>query len=407
MTAGTDEKRPPWRSRNVKILSGVSLLQDAASELVYPVLPLFVTGVLGAPAAVVGLVEGLAEAAASATRLVSGRLADRYPRRRLVGAGYGLAALGKVVIALATAWPAVLVGRSVDRLGKGVRGAPRDSLLVDGIPLEARGRVFGVHRAADTAGAVLGPLAGLALYELFDEQLRPLLVAAVVPAVASALLVLAVRERPRPRLDRRGLLPRGVRPALAGIRRLLRPPAGTGRGFRRVAIVLVAFGLVNVPDALLLLHLSQIGFGVEGVILAYVGYNAVYAVASYPAGALADRVGPRRVFGIGLVFFAVAYTGLGATRSIGVSCALLAAYGVFAACTDGPGRAWVSRHAGALRQGAAQGYVQGLNGFAVLVAGVWAGLLWGADGRLPLLVAGTAAALLAAALLSPAHRLAR
>jgi MFS family permease len=385
----------------------VSLLQDAASELLYPVLPIFVTGVLGAPAAVVGLIEGLAEAASSATRLVSGRLADRYPRRRLVGLGYGLAALGKVLVALATAWPVVLLGRSVDRLGKGVRGAPRDALLVDGVPLEARGRAFGVHRTADTAGAVLGPLAGLALYELLDEQLRPLLVAAVVPAVASALLVLAVRESPRPRLDRRGLLPRGVRPALAGVRRLLRPPPGTGRGFRRVATVLVAFAFVNVPDALLLLHLHQIGFGVSAVILAYVGYNAVYALASYPAGALADRIGPRRVFGLGLVFFAVGYAGLGLSRSAWLSSLLLAAYGLFAACTDGPGRAWVSRHAGALRQGAAQGFVQGLSGFAVLAAGLWAGLLWGADGRVPLLIAGTAAAVLALALLTPLHRLLR
>ena len=406
MTSGTPG-RPPWRTRNVTVLSAVSLLQDAASELLYPVLPIFLTAVLGAPAAVVGLVEGLAEAAASATRLVSGRLADRYPRRRLVGAGYGVAALGKVFVAVATVWPVVLLGRCVDRLGKGVRGAPRDALLVDGIPLEARGRAFGVHRTADTVGAVLGPLAGLALYELLDHRLRPLLAVAVVPAVASALLVLAVRESPRPRLDRRGLLPRGVRPALAGVRRLLRPPAGTGRGFRRVAAVLVLFGFVNVPDALLLLHLSQIGFGVEGVILAYVGYNAVYAAASYPAGALTDRIGPRPVVGIGLVFFAVGYAGLGATRSVGLSCLLLAAYGLFAACTDGPGRAWVSRHAGALRQGAAQGFVQGLSGFAVLAAGLWAGLLWGADGRLPLLLAGTAAALLALALLTPAHHLLR
>jgi MFS family permease len=408
VTAGTDAPTSrPWWTRNVKVLSAVSLLQDAASELLYPILPIFLTAVLGAPAAVVGLIEGLAEAAASATRLVAGRLADRYPRRRLVGAGYGLAAVGKVFIALAGAWPAVLVGRCVDRLGKGVRGPPRDALLVDDIPIEARGRAFGVHRTADTTGAVIGPLAGLALYELLGQQLRPLLVAAVVPAVASALLVLAVRERPRPRLDRRGLLPRGVRPALAGVRRLFRPPPGTGRGFRRVAVVLVAFGFLNVPDALVLLHLNQVGFGVEAVILAYVGYNLVYAVASYPAGVFADRLGPRRVFGAGLVFFAVGYVGLGLTRSTWHSGLLLAAYGLFAACTDGPGRAWVSRHAGALRQGAGQGFVQGLNGFAVLGAGLWAGLLWGADGRVPLLIAGTGAALLALALLTPAHRLLR
>jgi len=401
-------RRPAWRTRNVVVLSWVSLLQDAASELLYPVLPIFLTSVLGAPAAVVGLVEGLAEAAASLTRLVAGRLADRYPRRRLIGAGYGLAAVGKVVIALAYVWPVVLVGRAVDRLGKGIRGAPRDALLVDGVPLAARGRVFGLHRAADTAGAVLGPLAGLAIYQLAGQQIRTLLVVAVVPAVASALLVLAVHESPRPLLDRRGLLPRGVRPALAGVRRLLRPPPDTRPGFPRVAAVLIGFGVVNIPDALLLLHLNQIGFGVPAVILAYVGYNAVYALASYPAGALTDRFGPRRVYAVGLVFFALCYLGLGLTRSAVLSWLLLTAYGLFAACTDGVGKAWVSRYAGTLRQGAAQGFVQGLGGFAVLVAGVWAGLAWGSVGTVPLVIAGSVAAVLAVTLLvAPAQSASR
>src|SRR3954470_6468524 len=373
--------RRGWLTHNVRVLSLVSLLQDAASELLYPVLPIFITSVLGAPAAVVGLVEGIAEGAASLTRLVSGRLADRYPKRRLVGAGYGLAAVGKVLIALAGIWPVVLAGRAVDRLGKGIRGAPRDSLLVDGVAVEHRGRVFGFPRAADPRGALTGPLAALALYEAVGQQIRPLLVAAVVPAVASALLVFAVRESPRPLLDRRALLPRGVAATASAVRRLVRPPpraggpatapparrrvrppAGTGRGFRRVAAVLVGFGFVNVPDALLLLHLNEVGFGVPAVILAYVGYNAVYAGASYPAGALADRLGPRRVFGVGLVFFAVAYVGLGLTGYGLLPWLLLAVYGLFAALTDGVGKAWVSLHAPAFRQGAAQGFVQGMTG---------------------------------------------
>jgi MFS family permease len=166
-----------------------------------------------------------------------------------------------------------------------------------------------------------------------------------------------------------------------------------------VAAVLIGFGLVNIPDALLLLHLSQIGFGVPAVILAYVGYNVVYAVASYPAGAVSDRFGPRRVYAVGLVFFALCYLGLGSTRSTALSWLLLAAYGLFGACTDAVGKAWVSRYAGALRQGAAQGFVQGLGGFAVLVAGVWAGLAWGSVGEVPLLIAGSVAAVLAVTLL--------
>src|SRR5581483_1372497 len=225
----------------------------------------------------------------------AGRFGDRYRRRPLIALGYGLAALGKVLIALAAVWPVVLAGRMVDRIGKGVRGAPRDALFVDGVPVAARGCAFGVHRTADTLGAVVGPLLGLAGYELLRHRIRPLLVIAVVPAVASVLLVAAVRERPAD-------AGQGARvPA-----RVPLPP-----GYWRVLAVLGVFALANFPDALLLLRLHDIGFSVAALILAYVTYNLVYALASFPAGVLADRWRPPRVFGLGLVFFALGYLGLG------------------------------------------------------------------------------------------------
>ena len=149
-----------WLTRNVRVLSAVSFLQDSASELLYPLLPIYLTSVLGAPAAVVGAVEGAAEGAASLTKLAAGPLGDRFARRPLIATGYGMAALGKVMVAAATAWSGVLAGRVVDRLGKGFRGAPRDALLVVDIDDAARGRVFGFHRAMDTLGAVVGPLLG-------------------------------------------------------------------------------------------------------------------------------------------------------------------------------------------------------------------------------------------------------
>ncbi|WP_205863079.1 MFS transporter [Planosporangium thailandense] len=383
-----------WLSRNLLVLSGVSFLQDAASELLYPIMPIFLTAVLGAPAAVVGLVEGLAEGAAALTKLAAGGLGDRYRRRPLIAAGYGLAAVGKVLIALAVVWPVVLAGRVVDRLGKGMRGAPRDALLVDGIPPAARGRAFGLHRTADTLGAVVGPLIGLAGYELLHHRIRPLLAIAVVPAVLSVLLVAAVRERTRP--------PAGAkaRPTLRGANRL---PAR----FWRIMAVLAAFALVNFPDALLLLRLRAIGFSVTALILAYVTYNLVYAAASYPAGLLADRWRPPRVFGLGLIFFAVGYVGLGLVHSHPAAWALLAAYGLFTACTDGVGKAWISGLVGADFQARAQGVYQALSGFGVLVAGIWAGLAWRGDGRLPLILSGTAAAILAAVLLAASSRRAR
>src|SRR5881227_1044838 len=146
-----------WLTPNVRTLSVVSLLQDSASELLYPVLPIFLTVTLGAPAAVVGLVEGVAEGISALSKLVFGRLADGRTKRPFIALGYGLAAVGKMLIAVAGAWPVVVAGRGVDRVGKGIRGAPRDALLMVDVPVAERGRVFGFHRAADTAGAVVGP----------------------------------------------------------------------------------------------------------------------------------------------------------------------------------------------------------------------------------------------------------
>lgn len=375
-----------WLTRNVRVLSAVSFLQDAASELLYPLLPIYLTTVLGAPPAVVGAIEGAAEGAASLTKVAVGPLGDRFARRPLIATGYGMAALGKVIVALAVAWPGVLTGRVVDRLGKGLRGVPRDALLVDGIDSGSRGKVFGFHRAMDTLGAVVGPLIGLLGYQLLDQQIAPLLYIAIVPAVLSVLLLVLVREKPRPE-------PRPPRqPILSGVREL------SGR-YWRVTAVVVGFGLVNFPDALLLLRLNEIGFGVVEVILAYVTYNLVYAVASFPAGLLADRIPRSAVFGIGLVFFAVGYIGLGLTTDPVVAWLLIGVYGLFTACTDGVGKAWASSLAGADRQATAQGVFQGGSGLAILVAGVWAGLLWGADGRLPLLISGVVGGCFALALL--------
>jgi MFS family permease len=294
-----------------------------------------------------------------------------------------------VIVAAAGAWPGVMAGRVVDRLGKGMRGAPRDALLVVDIDDAARGRVFGFHRTMDTLGAVVGPLLGLVGYELLDHQIAPLLWVAVVPAVLSVGLVFLVREtrRVRPHVDRKAIF--------AAVGEL-------PRRYWRVTVALVAFGVVNFPDALLLLRLNEIGFSVVEVILAYVTYNMVYAVSSYPAGLLADRIPRPAVFGIGLVFFAIGYVGLGLTTNAVAAWLLIGVYGLFTGCTDGVGKAWISSLVGADQQASAQGVFQGASGFAVLAAGLWAGFLWGVDGRLPLLISGIAGGVFAVALLAAA-----
>ena len=301
-----------------------------------------------------------------------------------------MAALGKVMVAAFAAWPGVLAGRVVDRLGKGIRGAPRDALLVVDVDASARGRVFGFHRAMDTAGAVVGPLLGLVAYELLDHQIAPLLWIAVIPAVLSVALVFVVRE-PR----------RVVTAVRAGTFSRVRDLPG---GYWRVTTLLVAFGVVNFPDALLLLRLNEIGFSVPEVILAYVTYNAVYALVSYPAGVLADRFPRPLVLGVGMVFFAVGYGGLGLTDDPLIAWLLIGAYGVFTGCTDGVSKAWISSLVGADLQSSAQGVFQGATGFAIMAAGLWAGFAWGSDGTLPLLVSGAVGAVFAVVLLAIAVR---
>jgi MFS family permease len=378
-------------SRNVVVLSWVSFLQDAASEMLYPVLPLFLTGVLGAPPSIVGLIEGVGEGTASVMKAVSGRLADIRRRRPLVAAGYGISSLSKLVIGFATGWPLVLVARFADRFGKGLRTSPRDALIAADTPFEHRGRAFGFNRALDTAGAVVGPLAGLAVYEALDHQLRPLFFVAFVPAAASVALIGLVREHGKPP-DR-------------AIARQLRGPLP--RRYWRVVTFLTLFGLANFSDAFLILRAKALGLSFVAIILVYTLYNVSYAFLSYPAGVISDRVPRRLVFATGLGIFAAAYIGLGAVTSSGWVWVLLPLYGGYAALTDGVGKAWVTDLLPGERVGTGLGLYQGLAGGAALIAGIWAGLAWGSDGRLPLLVSGVVVAGLAAVLFLGGTRLER
>ena len=387
--------RRAWLTRNLVILTLVSLTQDAASELLYPLLPLFVTGVLAAPPVVLGLVEGSAEAAAGISKYVAGRWSDGRARRPFVTAGYGLAALGKVLVAAAFAWPMVLVGRVVDRLGKGVRSAPRDALIAASVPREDFGRAFGFHRTGDTLGAVIGPLIALAGLAVLDGNVRAVMWWAVVPAVLSTLLTFLVVEKRPDRPSDAGSLETGTEapdvgahPAPRGpvVPRSPLPPA-----FWRVTIILVGIAVVNFPDALLLLRVSELGFTTTQVVLAYVVYNLVYTLGSYPAGAWSDRLPRPLVYGVGLLAFAAAYAGLGLVGHSGWVFLLLAVYGVFPAFTDGVGKAWISSLVTDEHRGRAQGVFQSLTNGAVFVAGLWAGLTWTlgpGSGVVPLVVSG-------------------
>jgi MFS family permease len=371
----------------------VSFFQDAASEMLYPVFPLFVTGVLGAPAAALGLIEGVAEGTASAMKAVSGRWADRARRRPLIALGYGISSAAKPLLALAQAWPFAMACRFADRVGKGVRTSPRDALLAGDTPPEIRGRAFGFHRAADTAGAVVGPLLGLALYKALDEELRPLFLIAAIPALVSVALIWLVRESPRPAAPT-------PRPAAPGV-----PAAALPRRYWQLVVVLAGFGLMNFTDALLILRASELGLGFEEVILVYALYNTAYAALSFPAGVISDRLPRRIVYATGLLIFAIAYIGLGVVDDAMWVWVLLPLYGGYTALTDGVGKAWVSDLLPDEALGTGLGYFQAIAGGCALVAGIWAGLAWGGDGRVPLVVSGTVVGVLAVALLLAGRRL--
>ena len=381
--------------RNVIVLGIVSFFADLSSEIVYPLIPIFLTTVLGAPVAVVGLIEGFAESTASLTKIVSGWWSDRLPRRiPLVLGGYGLAALGKVLIGLASGWPTVLFARFIDRLGKGVRGSPRDALIADSTTADQRGRAYGLHRTMDTAGAVAGPLVALGLVAWFNEELRTIFMLAVIPGVLSTLAVLFVRETPRPR------------PAATPAER-----SATGIGIkqldRRLVLFLGAsliFAIGNSSDIFLLLRAKDLGLSTTAAILAYVVYNFVYMSTAYPLGALSDRIGRRGIFVGGLAIFAVVYAGFALVTAPRLLWPLFALYGVYMAATDGVGKALVADFAPAEHRGAVLGLYGTLTGLATFFASLLAGLLWDYVGVPAPFILGATGAVLGGTLLLLANR---
>ena len=385
--------RPPI-PRNVIVLGVVSFFADVSSEIVYPLVPIFLTTVLGAPVAIVGLIEGVAESTASVVKFFSGWWSDRLPKRLpLVLGGYGLAALGKLLLGLAGAWPLVLTARFIDRLGKGVRGSPRDALIADSTAPDQRGRAYGLHRSMDTAGAVVGPLLALALVAWLDEALRTVFLLAVIPGVLSTLAVLFVREPARAQPK-----PRVVESSSGAAK----PATGLGSLDRRLVLFLMAsliFAIGNSSDIFLLLRAKQLGLSTTAAILGYVVFNFVYMSAAYPIGALSDRIGRRGIFVAGLALFTATYVGFAVISTPTLVWPLFAVYGLYMACTDGVGKALVSDFAPAEKRGAMLGLYGTITGVATFAASVLAGLLWDYVGVPAPFMLGAAAAVIAGALL--------
>jgi len=385
--------------RNVVLLGVTSFFADISSEMIYPLIPIFLTVTLGAPVAVVGLIEGIAESTASLVKLGSGWISDRIGRRMpLVISGYGLAAVAKLLLAFAFAWPVVLVARFVDRFGKGVRGSPRDALIGDSAPAALRGRAFGLHRSMDTAGAVIGPLLALLLVAMLSDRLRVVFLLAAIPGVLSVLSLAFVREVPRPPTD-----PTAATAAMPSI-------LATFRAMDRRLLLFMAaslvFALGNSSDIFLILRAKDLGLSTTATVLAYVVYNFVYMSAALPSGIVSDRLGRRGVFILGLVIFAAVYIGFALTTSALAVWPLFAVYGLYIAMTDGVGKALISDLAPVERRATVLGAYGTLTGVLVLVASTLAGVLWDLVGAWAPFALGAASALAAAAILlmAPAAR---
>ena len=370
--------------RTVRSLGLVSLLTDASSEMIYPLLPAFLTGPLRAGPAFLGVVEGLAEAVAAFVKIASGRLSDRLKRRKpLVVAGYSLSSVVRPTVALASAPVHVLAIRVLDRVGKGVRGAPRDALVAEIVPRSDRGRAFGFQRAMDHAGAFVGPLLATAVLLVAPGNLRLVFGLAAIPAVlAVAILVLGVREEPR------------AAPPLAHVPVAACVPLEPG--LVRYLVVVAVFTLGNSSDAFLLLRAQDVGVALAFVPALWSLHHLVKAGASTWGGALSDRIGRRRTILFGWGVYALAYAGFAVAASALAVTALFVFYGLFHALTEGAERALVADLAGEAVRGRAFGLFHAVTGAALLPASLLTGLLWQRFGAATALGAGAVLAGVAA-----------
>lgn len=354
-------------SRPVWLIGWVSFFTDTATEMIYPLLPIFLTKVLGAGAMSLGVIEGVAEAANSVLKVVSGQVSDRTGRpRRLMLIGYMISSAMRPLIGVAASWTQVLAIRFADRLGKGIRGAPRDAMLADFAPVGQRGRVYGFHRAMDHSGAVLGPLiASLFLY-FYPGEYRTLFALTIIPGVAVILIILLipepVRELPTPRpASSSRALPAGV---------VLTPD------LKRALAVIALFGLGNASDAFLLLRLSDVGLTPFWIPLLWSGLHVVKVLASIAGGEVSDWLGRRHTIAAGWLFYGAVYAAFAFTTSPAALIVVFLAYGVYFGLTEGVEKAWVADMASRETRGTAFGYYNATIGISALLASVAFGLIW-------------------------------
>ncbi len=361
---------------NVFFLGVVSFLTDVSSEMIFTLVPLFLSNVLGAATTIIGLVGGVSESADALFRIFSGWLSDRIGKRKLLAvAGYSISTVAKPFMYLASTWGVVLGVRFSDRVGKGIRTSPRDALLADSAPPGERGKSFGLHRAMDTSGAVVGlAIAALVIYlvqggglELSLGTYQWLVLIGIVPAVLAVVILLKfVKEREREPL------PGAPRPGF----NLFKLAAGFDTRFKVFLAVMALFTLGNSSDFFVILRAQNLGSSVFHIVLMLVILNAAYAAISLPAGRLSDRLGRRRVIALGWGVYATVYLGFAVASELWQVWLLFAAYGIYYGIVEGVARAFVADLVPEERRGTAYGLYHGVVGLTLLPASLIAGWLW-------------------------------
>ena len=356
-------------SKTVFFLGMISLFTDMASEMIYPILPLFMESI-GLTIVGIGILEGIAQATAGLSKGYFGRWSDLSSRRMpFVQIGYGLSAISKPILAFATSGYIVLAARFGDRLGKGIRTGARDALLSQEANSNNKGRIFGFHRAMDSFGAALGPLFALAFLWYYPAQYKTLFLLAFIPglfAIASSFMIL---EKKKDTSEQK------TRPKLSDLMSYFKD---SSKKYKRLILGLLLFSLINSTDFFLLIYIKSIGFLDFQIIALYILYNLVYALTAYPAGSLADRFSLGLMFKIGVALFSLTYIGFAYSNgsSPWVVIILFTIYGLYAACTEGIAKAWISKIVDGKEVGSAIGNYSALESIATMLASSIGGLIW-------------------------------
>ena len=384
-------------SRTTFLFTFASLFSDISTEMLYPVLPVFLTQTLKASGSIVGVVDGFAQATQNIVQGFSGTLSDKLQRRKPIAlVGYFLAAISKPLMGLATVWQVVFSGRLLDRLGAGTRSAPRDALIASSVSAESRGRAFGLEGVGDNAGAFLGPLLAVFLLYALHVGIRTIFYLAAIPGLLAFAMVLFVKEQ------------RATVAAKAKIDISLRQ---FPMGYWRYLAVTALFGLGNSSNAFLILRTQDIGASLEKTILIYAGFNLVAALISYPAGSLTDRWGGKPVLLTSFIIFLIAYLGFAMTQSIALIAGLFVFYGLYQGIFRTVGKAFASHLVPEGLRASGIGWYNATVGLLQLVASVVAGLLWDRVGHAAVFYYGAVFAIVGIIalllLIPPAHNLQR